>query len=573
MAAHTTGIENNTKEKFNLSWSRWTTFIERVGLPDSFINDVPSRSKIRLLWAFMEAMWRGDFDHQCKKGVWADTARVAAAHISAVFRACNWQYPALDQEGKTNSDILHQSRRYKNLDKPTKQQKSLPIFVFRFILHNAQNSSLKAKAHLTAGALFFSMSSYEYTEAGPNDRERRTITIWVKDVKFYRGRKLHSHRDKHLDLADSVSITFHLQRRENEIGETINMHRTPNPQLKPVLHWAYTTRRGIKIKDSTLYSLIDTIATKNVLSRISSQDILHLLHDSVTAIGKDSLGFASDKIGTHSIWSSSAIAMYLANVLFYTIMLTGRWSSDAFLRYICKQVQDFTIDIFNKMLITKDFFIIHDQLASSEDPWARGNTQNFATQFFGVPYWHDVTHFSYAIHHQQPYLFMASCASAVGRGSWALSSHKVDCSISCTCSILRQSSLVCWYPSFFVAHAERYSFPGLFQIEFSKFRFLWTKLNFACLTFLLELTKEDPCHHQPVVSYLNKFFYPVPHYMSLLVRLVYSNPLNHHHMLWLQGGAHGLLVAKKMTYLSPLFVAYCGNCYWFVGIHWSIATP
>eukprot|EP00978_Attheya_sp_CCMP212_P021308 scaffold62029_cov65-Attheya_sp.AAC.1 len=42
-------------------------------------------------------------------------------------------------------------------------------------------------------------------------------------------------------------------------------------------------------------------------------------------------------IGTHSIRSAAAMAMYLAGVPVFTIMLIGRWSRDAFLHYIRRQ--------------------------------------------------------------------------------------------------------------------------------------------------------------------------------------------------------------------------------------------
>ena len=42
------------------------------------------------------------------------------------------------------------------------------------------------------------------------------------------------------------------------------------------------------------------------------------------------------EIGTHSIRASLAMMMYLAKEPIYTIMLIGRWSSDAFIAYIKK---------------------------------------------------------------------------------------------------------------------------------------------------------------------------------------------------------------------------------------------
>lgn len=70
------------------------------------------------------------------------------------------------------------------------------------------------------------------------------------------------------------------------------------------------------------------------------------------------LGFHASDIGLHSARSGAAMAMYLAGVPVYTIMLLGRWSSDAFLRYIRKQVKEFSDGVSSKMLTSEDFFTI-----------------------------------------------------------------------------------------------------------------------------------------------------------------------------------------------------------------------
>jgi hypothetical protein len=48
--------------------------------------------------------------------------------------------------------------------------------------------------------------------------------------------------------------------------------------------------------------------------------------------------------------------MYLAGVPLYTIMLISRWSSDAFLRYIRRQVERFSKDVAQKMLTQLSLF-------------------------------------------------------------------------------------------------------------------------------------------------------------------------------------------------------------------------
>ena len=73
------------------------------------------------------------------------------------------------------------------------------------------------------------------------------------------------------------------------------------------------------------------------------------------------------------------MAMYLAGVPVYTIMLLGRWSSDAFLRYIRRQVQDFSNGVSRKMILSPDFYTIpdHQTHVHTEDPRVSGNPDNF----------------------------------------------------------------------------------------------------------------------------------------------------------------------------------------------------
>ena len=47
--------------------------------------------------------------------------------------------------------------------------------------------------------------------------------------------------------------------------------------------------------------------------------------------------------------------MYLAKEPVYTIMLVGRWSSDAFLAYIEKQIKEFTRGVSSRMLQHETF--------------------------------------------------------------------------------------------------------------------------------------------------------------------------------------------------------------------------
>jgi hypothetical protein len=83
------------------------------------------------------------------------------------------------------------------------------------------------------------------------------------------------------------------------------------------------------------------------------------------------LSFEPHKIGTQSLCSGAAMEMYLGEIPVYTNMLIGRWSSDAFLRYIRKQVKQFSRNVTKRMLNFCSFRHIpdiHPRRISIDDP-------------------------------------------------------------------------------------------------------------------------------------------------------------------------------------------------------------
>ncbi|MFN9982122.1 MAG: hypothetical protein ACK53Y_19505, partial [bacterium] len=96
------------------------------------------------------------------------------------------------------------------------------------------------------------------------------------------------------------------------------------------------------------------------------------------------LGFIADEVGTHSNRSGGAMGMFLSGTPVYTIMLMGRWSSDAFMRYICKQILSLSHGIATKMLTYEQFYTVPDFVHNSADGDMRGrhNTILAATSNF-----------------------------------------------------------------------------------------------------------------------------------------------------------------------------------------------
>ena len=106
------------------------------------------------------------------------------------------------------------------------------------------------------------------------------------------------------------------------------------------------------------------------------------LRDAVRAIGEDKLGFKAEQVGTYSQRSGAAMAMYLGECPVYTIMMIGRWSSDAFLIYIRKQVKQFSHNVSRRMISFQ--FHIHipdlEPEASHLDPRHRNHQENSETR-------------------------------------------------------------------------------------------------------------------------------------------------------------------------------------------------
>jgi hypothetical protein len=267
-------------------------------------------------------------------------------------------------------------RGYTNTDRSTKPQKALTPRILRRLVLIDVTPLDRAVHQLARGAFFFAMRSCEYTETSG---ERRTKILTLANLRFFRNRIEIPHDHPDLHLADCVAITFIFQKND-ERDATVTMWRTLDPTLCPVKVWAAIVRRIRDIPGTTPNTPVNTFLDQNgKVCRVKSKNVLDRLRTVAHAIGEAELGYAPGEIGTHSIRSGAAMAMYLAGVPVFTIMLIGRWSSDAFLRYIRRQVQEFSSGVSSRMILSSDFYTIPDY-THHEDPRTRGNSHNFAAR-------------------------------------------------------------------------------------------------------------------------------------------------------------------------------------------------
>ena len=120
----------------------------------------------------------------------------------------------------------------------------------------------------------------------------------------------------------------------------------------------------------------------NRMEHITSEEMIEALQAAVIAIGEELLGIKAEEVGTHSIRSGSAMAMFLGECPVYTIMMIGRWSSDAFLRYIRKQVEQFSHNVSCRMLKFEmhRHVLLPDQVVPREDPRQHNHKDNAETR-------------------------------------------------------------------------------------------------------------------------------------------------------------------------------------------------
>jgi len=165
-------------------------------------------------------------------------------------------------------------------------------------------------------------------------------------------------------------------RKRDDRDESVNPMATGHPVFCPVKVGAAIIQhmQAMDADDDTfLHTYVRDRDGKR--GELTSGEALVMLRNFVRTIDFEALGLHPDDVGLHSLRASAAMVMYLNGVPVYTIMLLGRWSSDAFLRYIRKQIEEFGHDVSRKMIQNPRFHHIPDP--DRNDPRSRRNPFSF----------------------------------------------------------------------------------------------------------------------------------------------------------------------------------------------------
>ena len=190
-----------------------------------------------------------------------------------------------------------------------------------------------------------------------------------------------SHNSPVLEYADSVSITFEFQKKD-ERNDTVTQIFSGDLLLCPVRAWASVVRRIWGYPGATWETPVSAVWRNDIIEHITSTEVVDRLRAAVIAFGEEKLGFTALEVGTHSIRSGAAMAMFLGECPVYVIMMIGRWSSDAFLKYIRKQVEQFSHNVSRRMLRFETHWHIpnYEPRALRIDPRQRNHSDNAETK-------------------------------------------------------------------------------------------------------------------------------------------------------------------------------------------------
>jgi hypothetical protein len=100
---------------------------------------------------------------------------------------------------------------------------------------------------------------------------------------------------------------------------------------------------------------VSAIWNRGRIEHVTSKMVENALCGGVKADGEAPLCINTHEMGTHSIRSGSAMAMYLGGLPVFAIMMIEGWASDSFMKYIRMQIEEFTFDMWKQMLTMQNF--------------------------------------------------------------------------------------------------------------------------------------------------------------------------------------------------------------------------
>ena len=102
---------------------------------------------------------------------------------------------------------------------------------------------------------------------------KRTKQLCLRNIRFFKDGRLLSTPSANLEFADSVAVTFEMQKNE-EKHETIIHGRTDDPVLCPVKQWAHLVNRIWSHQGTTENTPVSTVWRHDRREQITSRQVI-----------------------------------------------------------------------------------------------------------------------------------------------------------------------------------------------------------------------------------------------------------------------------------------------------------
>ncbi len=374
-------VERGTHEKQTRAWKWWQEYTKSIGIQDdNYLAFFSQEDRHVLIGAFAMAPRDVRFSKPPHERLAAGTVQDSIQYVCSTFRENGHPNPTFDEDGKLAFILQQEFRSFKNSDLKEKHQKTIPLSVISEV--NKRNSSKlkRATGQLATLAIFFAMCSYEYLKVQQAEQQRTEI-IRRRNIRFFKGNEQLEQDHPDFKFADCTAITFKRQKKDEKM-DTITLMASKDILLCRVRAAAAIVQRIKNYPSCSINSPISTILNGGIIEHATSQHVINALRDTASAIGEVKLGIKKEDIGTHSMRSGVAMAMYLGECPVFMIMLISCWSSDAFLCYIRKQEMEFSQNVAKRMLSCQNFRHVPNvhMRVSQDDPRIRKHPNNTETR-------------------------------------------------------------------------------------------------------------------------------------------------------------------------------------------------
>ncbi len=168
------------------------------------------------------------------------------------------------------------SRQYRTYKDPQqKQQKALPFIVLKELAKRQVTELDIALGQLTIGAAFFTYCSCKHLTV-PQKEERCTKLLCLQNSRFFKGGHLTPAPSADLESADSIPITFEMQKNDSKF-DTVIHGQTDDPVLCPVLQWAQLVNRILSYPNTKCDTPVCAVWHHGRLDKITSTRIVGAL--------------------------------------------------------------------------------------------------------------------------------------------------------------------------------------------------------------------------------------------------------------------------------------------------------